>query len=84
MKYFLSSSFGITELHSLIQRYESLDKFTACYKDCLKNEHSAFKRGRKIKNPDIVIQGEENLGKEDRLRVLGKYSEKKKKRYDKR
>jgi len=49
MKYFLSSSFGVTEYHSLIQRFESLDKFTACYKDCLKNEHSTFKRGGKLR-----------------------------------
>ena len=68
MKHFLTSSFGVREYHSLIQQFESLDNFTLCYKDCLKNEHVTFKRGGKIKNPDIVIQDGENLDREDRLR----------------
>jgi len=68
MKYFLTSSFGVNELYPPIQQFDSLETFTACYVNCLKNTDSTYKHEakheKKTLNPNVINQDEE-LDEED-------------------
>jgi len=64
----LIKNLSTKEFHPLIQQFDSLETFTACYVDCLiKNADSTYKHEKHIENQNVANQDEQDIEREDRI-----------------